>query len=85
MISGCAAGFEASQNPECGNLVATYAAGDYVKVELTDEVTRGSPVDFTQNDAIRLSLWLAGITVDLEPVEEGHCDPGVELRTGATS
>ena len=65
--------------------MATYEAGDYVKVELTDEVTGGSLVDFTQNDAIRLSLLLAGITVDLEPVEEGHCDLGVELRTGAAA
>ena len=31
------------------------------------------------------SLLLAGISVDVEPVEEGHYDLGVELRTGATA
>jgi len=41
-------------------------------------------VDFTENGTIPLLLLLAGITVDLEPVEEGFYDLGVELRAGAT-
>jgi hypothetical protein len=65
--------------------MATYEAGDYFKAESTDEAAGGTLVDFTQNNAIRLSLLLVGTTVNLEPVEEGHCDFRVELRAGATA
>ena len=43
-----------------------------------------SLVDFTENGTIPVSLLLAGITVDLEPVEKDRYDLGVKLSAGAT-